>query len=135
MTDKMIAVPRELLEELRDCAELCADDVREHDLGEDSAEAHFRQVGRACDALLREAPQPSEQQPSPDVSDLVEALEGILPFVVDEPWECRGDKCREVWCISCFGDEEACESAAKAKQSLKEADSVLADYRNQGDGK
>lgn len=59
MTDKMIAVPKELLEELRECAEICADDVRAHDLGEDSAETHFRQVGRACDALLREAPQPA----------------------------------------------------------------------------
>ena len=75
MTDKMIAVPRELLEELRDCAELCADDVRAHDLGEDSAEAEFRQVGRACDDLLREAAQPAEQQPAPDVAGLVEALD------------------------------------------------------------
>lgn len=78
MTDKMIAVPMDLLEELRDCAEICADDVRAHDLGEDSAETHFRQVGRACDALLREAPQPPFQLPDfatdPDDSDEVASL-------------------------------------------------------------
>lgn len=54
MTDKMISVPMELLEELRECAELCADEARDHDLGEDSAEAYFRQVARACDALLHD---------------------------------------------------------------------------------
>lgn len=76
---------------------------------------------------------PAAQQPAPDVAGLVEALEGILPYVVDEPWECRGDKCRELWCISCYGDEEACESAAKAKQAIHKAVSALAAHRKQRD--
>src|SRR5690606_28318846 len=58
MTDKMIPVPRELLEELRDCANDC--------FNYDSALAYSRSTRvnfyeglmEQCDALLREAAQP-----------------------------------------------------------------------------
>lgn len=53
MTDKMIEVPRELLEELRDSACWSADCVRKNDCGEDSAEMHYRMLAIACDKLLR----------------------------------------------------------------------------------
>lgn len=109
MTDK-IEVPMELLEELRDCAELCADYVRAHDLGEDSAETHFRQVGRACDALLREAPQPAEQQPAPDVPEgwALVPVEPTEEMLAATSWpNCAGTDYRHMLeAAPKFGEEE-----------------------------
>lgn len=39
--------------------------------------------------------------------ELYYALEGMLKYIPDGIVECRGDKCREPWCSSCYGFEEA----------------------------
>ncbi|MCU0801595.1 MAG: hypothetical protein MUD11_07440 [Rhodobacteraceae bacterium] len=37
------------------------------------------------------------------IEELVGAAETLLRYIPDGVVECRGDKCREPWCASCFG--------------------------------
>lgn len=63
---------------------------------------------------------------------LAEALESIMGYVPLDVVHCRGDKCRELWCASCFDDEEAESYLVTAERHLKNAKSALTTYRNQG---
>lgn len=36
-----------------------------------------------------------------------EALGKAEAYIPTETVECHGDKCRQLWCVSCFGEEEA----------------------------
>ena len=38
---------------------------------------------------------------------LREALKAILPYVATQSIGCHGDKCREIWCYSCNGEDDA----------------------------
>jgi len=48
--------------------------------------------------------------------ELLEALKATLPFVVTQSIGCHGYKCREPWCWSCCGEEDA-EAAAQRGQA------------------
>ena len=67
-----------------------------------------------------------------DVKLLVDALESIMGYIPLDVVHCRGDKCRELWCASCFGDEEAETYLVTAARHLKNAKYALSTYRNQG---
>jgi hypothetical protein len=54
------------------------------------------------------------------------ALQTVMPFVCVQPIPCSGWKCREEWCPSCYGDEEAEAGVARAQAALKLADAALA---------
>lgn len=69
----------------------------------------------------------------PDVDVLVEALESIMRYIPLDVVHCRGDKCREPWCASCFGDEDAEFYLITAARHLKNAKSALATHRKGGD--
>lgn len=58
---------------------------------------------------------------------LREALQSVLPYVATQPTPCNGWKCRESWCISCFGEDAAEEGAAKGAAAAKESYTALSD--------
>jgi hypothetical protein len=61
------------------------------------------------------------------MSDLIESLNEVLPYVVSETLEhCDGNKCRESWCIGCCGEECATDSVAKANAATTKAYALLA---------
>lgn len=72
----------------------------------------------------------AEQQP--DVSGLVDALEGLLPFVTSDSVECRGDKCREHWCLSCWDEETVRETVKNIRTAVAKADDALAAHHSRG---
>ena len=60
--------------------------------------------------------------------DLLEALREIMPFTATAAIGCHGEKCREPWCHSCNGEEEAeaaaqkgCDAYAKARAAIAKA--------------
>ena len=60
--------------------------------------------------------------------DLLEALREIMPFTATAAIGCHGEKCREPWCHSCNGEEEAeaaaqkgCDAYAKARAAIARA--------------
>lgn len=60
--------------------------------------------------------------------DLLEALKEIMPFIATAAIGCHGEKCREPWCHSCNGEEEAeaaaqkgCDAWAKARAAIARA--------------
>ena len=60
--------------------------------------------------------------------DLLEALKEIMPFTATAAIGCHGEKCREPWCHSCNGEEEAeaaaqkgCDAWAKARAAIARA--------------
>ncbi len=59
------------------------------------------------------------------VAALVEALQSVLRYVPDSVVECRGDKCREPWCASCFGWDAAEEGIVVAIEAGKTARAAL----------
>lgn len=58
MTDKMIAVPRELLEELRDCANDCFNYESTLSYSRSTRVNFYEGLMEQCDTILREAEQP-----------------------------------------------------------------------------
>lgn len=57
---------------------------------------------------------------------LLEALKEIMPFTATIAIGCRGDKCREPWCYSCNGEEEAEEAAQKGCDAYAKARAAIA---------
>jgi hypothetical protein len=58
------------------------------------------------------------------ITELVGALENAQQYIPIDAVECRGDKCREPWCISCFGEDaaaKAIEDAGNHNRAIKEA--------------
>lgn len=58
--------------------------------------------------------------------DLLEALRKMVQYVPMDVVYCRGDKCREPWCGSCFLEEDAEEAVRKACAELNEARAAIA---------
>lgn len=48
------------------------------------------------------------------ISELVGALESAQQYIPIDAVECRGAKCREHWCISCFGEDDAAKAIEDA---------------------
>lgn len=61
--------------------------------------------------------------------DIIEALRyaltNLLPYVATQPVGCKGDKCREPWCYSCYGEERASECADRASEAHANAAQLL----------
>lgn len=57
---------------------------------------------------------------------LREALKAVLPFVATKAVGCHGDKCREPWCHSCNGDEDAAAAAQRGRDACHAANAALA---------
>jgi hypothetical protein len=53
--------------------------------------------------------------------DRIDALEAaaraVMPYVATRAVGCHGDKCRESWCYSCCGEDEAAEAAEKGRDA------------------
>ncbi len=58
--------------------------------------------------------------------ELLEILRNILPFVATQAIGCHGDKCREEWCFSCNGEEDAEAAAKRGSEFFAEAHSLIA---------
>ena len=70
-----------------------------------------------------------------EVERLREALSDSLRYYPSSVVECRGDKCRELWCASCFGWDEAEKYMNTVEAHLKAARQALdALQRKEGDG-
>lgn len=76
----------------------------------------------------------STPQSTPDVSELVKVIESLLPYVVTDFAECRGDKCRELWCLSCTPEETATEAVLNAREAYENAVSIFREYQNKEGG-
>ena len=57
---------------------------------------------------------------------LVDALRGLLPYVLNDYLECHGYKCRHPTCASCWGDDYAAEQSDKADIAIANAKAALA---------
>ena len=81
-----------------------------------------------CDHLTREnAEQIGEIVALKEQRDeLIGALKGVLPFTATQPIRCHGDKCREVWCPSCFGEEDAETAAEQGRDAYGVARDAIA---------
>lgn len=60
------------------------------------------------------------------LAEAVEALKGALMYFPQDTVECRGDKCREPWCVSCFGQEAAEVGLSKADTKATNARAIVA---------
>lgn len=67
-----------------------------------------------------------------EVKQLRTVLGGVLPYVATQAVGCHGDKCREPWCISCNGDDEAHAEAAKALAAYQVAHTAWAADQESG---
>lgn len=47
------------------------------------------------------------------IARLTDAAKNALPFMATQAVGCHGDKCREQWCYSCYGEEDADEAAQR----------------------
>lgn len=56
---------------------------------------------------------------------LIEAVERLQRYIPCGTVECRGDKCREPWCISCCGQDEAEAYMAKINADARFADEAV----------
>lgn len=63
----------------------------------------------------------------------VEAFSAVLRYVPDSVVECRGDKCREPWCASCWGWDDAEKAIAVAYETGKQARATLAEIKSHSD--
>lgn len=64
--------------------------------------------------------------------ELLEVLDSILSYVVTDVVEsCHGNKCREVWCAGCFGDEYAEKHVAESNELLNRARAAIAKARGE----
>ena len=57
---------------------------------------------------------------------LLEALQAIMPFTATMAIGCHGEKCREPWCHSCNGEDEAEEAAQKGCDAFAKARAAIA---------
>jgi len=84
-----------------------------------------------------------QEATAPDVARLVEAVKRLLDYVPIDIVRCRGDKCREPWCASCFLEDQAEEGLQRAKDDaafaratlgeVYEESSELISYRHKDD--
>lgn len=58
--------------------------------------------------------------------ELLEALENIMGWIPAEPVECNGNKCRELYCVSCFGEDTAKETLEGLKVKVVIAKQAIA---------
>lgn len=89
---------------------------------------HASQVdaARAVDAAEIATLRATVDQQQARITALEAALKGVMPFVATQQMACSGLKCREMWCESCYGEEEAkafaqagCEAMGQARQALE----------------
>lgn len=64
--------------------------------------------------------------PDSVIAELVEAIKPALDYVCVQPIPCSGWRCREVWCPSCNGDENAENACKQIAEILDNARSALA---------
>jgi len=62
------------------------------------------------------------------------ALQGVMPFIATQAMACGGMKCREMWCESCFGEDEAREFAQAGADAMGEASAALTTQGQSTDG-
>lgn len=59
--------------------------------------------------------------------ELLEALNKLTSFVVTEVVDsCNGNKCRELWCAGCFGEEVAEQTVREAREAMDAARAAIA---------
>jgi hypothetical protein len=112
--DKDSAVP-DILERLQDEADLCRND------GADD-------IAQTLDDAINEIEALRQLTQS---DGLREALEGVLPYVLTNYFQCDGDKCRHPTCASCFGEDFAESQSDKANLALTKAKAALAALQEQ----
>jgi uncharacterized coiled-coil protein SlyX len=66
------------------------------------------------------------------VARLREALEGVMPYTIDGTVECRGDKCRERWCLSCNTESDAMEAVSDALYAFGKVNEALSEIPSPG---
>lgn len=60
------------------------------------------------------------------VVDLLAASREALNYVATVAVGCHGEKCREAWCYSCWGEEEADAAAERARAVYAAAHAAIA---------
>lgn len=62
---------------------------------------------------------------------LYESLKKVIQYVPFQTIRCKGDKCREPWCESCRGEEQARETLEQVRAELDEARVALLKARGE----
>jgi hypothetical protein len=60
-----------------------------------------------------------------EVEGLRKAAKAVRPYIATQPVGCHGDKCREPWCYSCCGEDEADKAAQKGADAAWALDAAL----------
>ncbi len=68
-----------------------------------------------------------------EIAGLIDALESVLPFVATQSVGCHGYKCREAWCWSCYGEEDAQKAAEQGADAASKALAVIRAIRARGE--
>ena len=55
----------------------------------------------------------------------LEALKSLRPYTNTSAVACRGDKCREIWCVSCNGEEDAENAAMQGYNAAVNASAAI----------
>lgn len=66
-----------------------------------------------------------------NLEELDRVLRSVIKYIPSDVVECRGDKCREPWCASCFGWDAAEQGAEKAREDLRQVALVFKKIRDQ----
>ena len=66
------------------------------------------------------------------IERLREALIAIMPYTATQCVGCHGDKCRESWCYSCNGEEEANEAVKAGQEAYNLARAALQPKEGEG---
>ena len=109
-------------------AELDAARAREQALKAEADTFHM-QYRMTCDVESKAALVRAEQAEAREAKTR-EALKAVLPFVATQRMACGGMKCRESWCESCQGEDDAEVSAQAGREAHEMALAALAEGEN-----
>ena len=65
--------------------------------------------------------------------ELIKSLESLIDWVPSETTQCRGDKCRELYCESCFGEKTAEKTIADLQQMVIKAKEAIAKVKGENE--
>ena len=62
-------------------------------------------------------------------AELIGLLKSIINYIPLSSVSCNGNKCRELWCESCFCEETVAEELDKAEALFKKTKSIIESHK------
>jgi hypothetical protein len=64
-------------------------------------------------------------------NELLKSLKSLIDWVPSETTQCRGDKCRELYCESCYGEKTAQETIDDLQQMVDKAKVAISNAKGE----